>query len=137
MAAKRLISFGRILVMMGAGLAPVPGHADPGITLSCLPQTEEVAKVCALMRDVIAAGKPEHAVQLVDADRHPDTSTAVRLNVERLTKDMIAVHLEWRHPARHWQRGETMVFSVMDRELSAPMMSRFFETLWAETPVAR
>lgn len=123
--------------MMGAGLAPVSGTADPGITLSCRPQTEDVAKVCALMRDVIAAQTPDHAVQLVDTEAHPETMTAVRLNVERLKTNALAVHLEWRHPARDWQRGETRVLTVMDRDLSAGMITRFFETLWVESPGAR
>ncbi|PYF11822.1 hypothetical protein C8J30_102132 [Rhodobacter viridis] len=123
--------------MMGAGLAPVQGSDDPGLTLSCLPQTAEVAKVCALMRDVIAAGRPDHAVQMVDAEMHPETMIAVRLNVEEIKKDALAVHLEWRQPAQDWQRGETRVLTVMDRDLNERMITWFFETLWAESPGAR
>ena len=123
--------------MMGAGLAPVPGQADPGLSLGCLPQTAEVADLCLLLRAVIEAASPGRPVQMIDAEPHPETTIAIRLHVERLKKDAIAVHLEWRQPGQNWQRGETTAMNVMDRDLNDRMIARFFETLWAESPAGK
>ncbi|MDS0925519.1 hypothetical protein [Rhodobacter capsulatus] len=124
-------------MMMGAGLAPVQVSADPGLSLSCLPQTAEVADLCGLMREVIATGLPDRRVQLVGPETAPETTTAIRLHVERLRKDGIVAHLEWRHPGEDWQTGETQALSVMDRDLNAGMVSRFFQSLWDASPIAR
>ena len=123
--------------MSGAALAPVPGRADPGLSLGCQPQTAEVAEVCRLMQEVIVAATPGRPVQMIDAEPFPETTMAVRLHVERLKKDAIAVHLEWRRPGAAWQRDETRVLNVMDRDLSARMIARFFETVWGESPAGK
>ncbi|WER09554.1 hypothetical protein PUH89_00830 [Rhodobacter capsulatus] len=124
-------------MMMGAGLAPVQVNADPGLALSCLPQTAEVADLCGLLQEVIATSLPDRKVELVGAETPADMTTAVRLHVERLKKNGIAAHLEWRHPGEDWKTGETRALSVMDRDLNARMISGFFQSLWDASPIAR
>lgn len=123
--------------MMGAGLAPVPADAAPGIALGCLPQDAATSAICAQMRETIVAAQPGVAVQVFDAEALPETMRAVRLHVEGLRADAISAHLEWRQAGQPWQRGETMAMRVMDRNLNAQMVARFLASLWTESPAGR
>lgn len=137
MVVTKLIAFGRVLGMMGAALAPVQVSADPGLTLSCLPRTAAVADLCGLMQEVIATSLPDRKIARVEAEAQPDTTPAVRLHVERLTKNGIVARLDWRQPGEDWNSGETRAFSVMDRDLHAGMIRGFFQRLWDAGPMIR
>jgi hypothetical protein len=137
MVDRLRLNFGRMLVMLGASLAPASGFAMTGIALSCEPRTDPVEAVCHQLLDIIGQQNPGKAITLGDAAAAGAGHLPVRLHVETLGKDRISAHLEWRNPGQDWARGETLSMDVMDHSLTGPMVARFLENLWARSPLGR
>lgn len=134
MALRLLDNLRGLLMATGLALAPAGAGAGPRAGLACLPETPQTARLCAQLRDLIAASRPGLDLAQVSAEGLSAYPDALRLHVESLRADGIAARLDWRHAGQDWQRGADMAMHVMDSPLSQPMIHQFLQSLWTQSP---
>ena len=128
----RLRDYFRGLVMAGGfAVAPVGALAAP-VSLACLPETPQTARLCAQLYQVIASARPDLDLRLVAADALADHPRALRLDLITLRDDGIVARLDWRGDGQDWQRGPEQSVRALDTALTQPMINQFLSSLWTQ-----
>lgn len=125
-----------LIALFTAGACAGPVEGAGATYLSCGPQSERSAAICAQMRGVIEAAVPGALLEERPvSDTPPASARAVRLWIDALRESHISAHLEWHIPGKGWTRGETLSMDVMDARLSDAMLAGFLGSLWQRSGI--